>query len=138
MNIRSQAWSLDLILGVIIFLSLSVLFLTILFSSGEETALRNDADRIYSQFDSESTPSTNYGVFRGNSVSQEGLEALYNASYDEVRAELDISGDFCIVVVNEDTGGIKSIEGQEGNKSSFGDDRVEVSEGINCGEDLEE
>ncbi len=130
MNTKSQTWSLDLMLGVAIFLALAVIFVFLLFTQTDEFLLREDADKIYSQFDLRTNPD-GLGLFEGGSISREALEKLFiETQYDQIRNELGITGEFCIVLVDNTDGLIKI-----GDKYGFGSgEDIEISEGIFCGD----
>ncbi len=129
MNTKSQTWSMDLMIGIAIFLGLAVVFIFLLFTQTDEFRLREQADSIYSQFDIRTNPD-GFGIFDGGSVSREALKGLYvDSQYQDVKNELGIEGDFCIVVVDQ-TGGIMNIS----NNYGFGEgEKLEIAEGLYCG-----
>jgi hypothetical protein len=131
-NKKAQTWSVDLVLGVVIFLLVIVVIYSLIASRpARDNQLRDDADRIYSKLSNGSTGSDNVPkVLNGNSISKEDLAKLYGQNYDELKAELGIKGDFCIIVVTDQNGIINTTNGSSiGNKKD-----IVIGDKIYCGE----
>ncbi len=97
---KGQNWSLDLIIGIVIFvLILSIFYLLISKGSHSDVdAMKGNAGRIMNYFDAEKSE-TGYAILNGNTVNVTALEELYNSgNYDQIRSELGITGEFCIVL----------------------------------------
>ncbi len=114
-KIKGQTWSIDMSIGVVIFLLLLVLVYVLANPpSGSDTRLRVEADRVYSRIDSSSVPSEDRpGVIDGRDLNEEELDRLAQhyedpEGYTHIRSLLGIEGDFCLVIVDE-FGGIKNI-----------------------------
>lgn len=128
---RGQTWSLDLIIGVVLFLLILVVVYSLLAAKpNQENDLRTEADNIVTKIDSVNNPTqTLPKVIQGNSLSEDELKKLYGMSYDELKAELGITGEFCIMVV-DDFGSIIPIN----NSLSVGSgEDLEISDGVYCG-----
>ena len=99
-NRKSQAWSVDVILAVVIFMGSFFLYYALANSGpGSEVAgLKADANSVIRQVSSE-----------GNSlsiVSEQGINItkigeLKNMSYGELKSQLRVEGDFCIYIEDE-------------------------------------
>ncbi|PIN80838.1 hypothetical protein COV13_02955, partial [Candidatus Woesearchaeota archaeon CG10_big_fil_rev_8_21_14_0_10_32_9] len=100
---KGQAWSLDLIIGVVLFLLILVVVYSLLSSKPtQNNELRSDADKIFTKMDAINNPSQNLPkVVQGNSLSEDELIKLYGLSYDELKAEMGVTEEFCIVVVDD-------------------------------------
>ena len=131
MNTKSQSWSMDMIFGVVIFLTLAIVFLGFMLTSGSDFNLRSEADNIFARLDSDSG-FEELTVLEGNSISLIRLEILAQEDYTELKSLLGVNSDFCIVLVDSD-GGIINISSE---RTSIGnpDHRISISEGIMCGE----
>lgn len=104
---RAQTWSVDLIVGVVVFLLVVVVLFSILSTEqDEETMLRQEADRIYSTLDQRATPPQEPDQLTpfvaGHSISQNELEIIFKEDYDDIKQQIGIRGDFCIVLVDQD------------------------------------
>ncbi len=128
---KGQTWSLDLIIGVVLFLLLLVIVYSLLSTKPtQETVLRSDADKILTRLDSVNNPAEKLPkVISGNDISSEELAVLYSMSYDELKAEFGAKGEFCIVVVDD----FDSLV-QVNNSYSIGTGSdLLIGEGIYCG-----
>lgn len=101
---KGQSWSIDLIIGVIIFMLVVAIFYALLSSSDEEESidgLRNDADAVIAI--SEGTDARSLGLIDQNGVIDNAkLDELCDLPYDEVKNRLGIESDFCIFIEDED------------------------------------
>ena len=97
---KSQSWSIDIILAVIVFMGSFFLFYALLSEGPEEKAksLRNDASIVMKQVSSEGVP-LNF-LYR-QQVNASRMNELKNLSYDELKRMLRIEGDFCIYLEDE-------------------------------------
>ncbi|MGV8162726.1 MAG: hypothetical protein ACP5N2_05350 [Candidatus Nanoarchaeia archaeon] len=113
-NKRAQTWSIDLVLGVVIFLLVVIVIYSLIASRPvQESQLRDDADKIYSRLDTRSDKNDQVPkIIEGNSISYEELENLYAEDYDTLKAKLGITTDFCIIVVTDNNGIINMTSGQ--------------------------
>jgi len=128
---KGQAWSLDLIIGVVLFLLILVVVYSLLSSKPtQNNELRSDADKIFTKMDAINNPSQNLPkVVQGNSLSEDELVKLYGLSYDELKAELGVTDEFCIVVVDD----FDSIIEINSSYSVGSGEDLSIGEGIYCG-----
>jgi hypothetical protein len=131
-NKKAQTWSIDLVLGVVIFLLIVIIIYALIASRpARENQLRDDADRIYSKLDSKSN--TNDGVPKivdGNTISRTELEKLYAQDYETLKQKLGITSDFCILLVTDNNGIINTTNG-----SSIGKGQdILIGNSTYCGE----
>ena len=135
MNKRGQIWSMDMVIGVVIFLFLVTVFLSFLISTEpEEFDVRSQADSIFQRFDTSSGRQLIPPIFDGNRLNQQALEDLYGGNYLAIRRQMQITGEFCIVIVDQ-TGGLVPINTSDGEKYVFGGtnfENVRVADGIFC------
>lgn len=132
-NLKAQTWSIDIVIGVVLFLIILVVVYTLVATSSlGDLELRRDAENVYSKFDgSKGTHDGVPAIFSGNVISEEGIEDLLGEDYGSLKAALGIEGDFCIVITYTH-GGIHELHG---GKNSYGNpaDGVLISTGIFCG-----
>lgn len=128
---RGQTWSVDLVIGVVIFLLLVVVFYSLFaVDRGEYTVLREEADYALGALSQGSSTVTGVPkIIQGQRLNQTELQALYATDYATLKAQLGITSDFCIVVV-DDTGGLVQVGGKY--SQGTGSD-LELAEGIFCG-----
>ena len=97
---KSQSWSIDVTLGVIIFMAAFFVFYALL-SAGPNAKMGNlkeDATTVIRQVASEESP---LSIVVNNSLNANKLDELKNLSYDELKRRLRIEGDFCIYIEDE-------------------------------------
>jgi len=128
---KGQAWSLDLIIGVVLFLLILVVVYSLLSSKPtQNNELRSDADKIFTKMDAINNPSQNLPkVIQGNSLSEVELAKLYGLSYDELKAGMGVTGEFCIVVVDD----FDSIIEINNSYSVGSGEDLSIGDGIYCG-----
>ena len=104
---KSQSWSIDIILGVIIFMAAFFIFFALLNANPAAKAnnLQEEAAIVIKQVVAEGSP---LGVISNNEVDISKLNDLKNLSYDELKRRLRIEGDFCIYF-EDDKGNIVLI-----------------------------
>ena len=97
---KSQSWSVDVILAVILFMGSFFLFYGLLSEGPEEKAknLRNDASVVMKQVSSEGVP-VNF-LYR-QQVNASRMNELKNLSYGELKEMFRVEGDFCIYLEDE-------------------------------------
>lgn len=130
---KAQTWSIDLVLGVVIFLLVIVIVYSLIASTPPgETKLRDDADRTYIMLNAEEQKSSEVpNIIEGNSISEEELAELYAMNYQDLKQKLGITSDFCIVVVTDDNGIIRP---QNGNASIGTGEDIVMGNTIYCGD----
>lgn len=138
-NKTGQNWTIDLLVGVVIFLSVAIFFYTILQSNlSEETSFDQTSDELVEKLNAQNYPDDYNGTpvpIEGYSVKEDEMAELYNKNYDQVKEELGIRGDFCMIVV-DDQGSLVAFNQSGTEQYSFGrgDGDVVVGDGIRCGE----
>ncbi len=130
---KAQTYSMDLIIGSVIFLLLVIVFLALLLvNRAQETDLRAQADIIFANFDRDGVES-GVKIFEGNYLNQTKIEELFNSEYEIVKRDLGLQNDFCIVFVDS-SGGLISFDIEGTQKHSFGHDSIMITENLKCGE----
>ena len=113
---KSQSWSIDIILAVVLFMGAFFLFYSILSDDPAASAknLKNDASLVIRQVSSEGLP---VNILDRQQVNISKLNELKNLTYAELKSMLRVEGDFCIymeddkgyvVIVNNSYKGIGS------------------------------
>ncbi len=129
---KGQMWSVDVIIGIVIFVSVITLFYTTLSESGSDVRqnLAANADTVVTKF----TQDPNLKVVNDNTLNTSKLEKLSKMNYSELKRELNVQGEFCIYLQGED-GRLIPI----GNKSGIGKNKgttINISNGVKCGADV--
>ena len=113
---KAQSWSIDIALGVVVFIAAFFIFYFLLSPSPTSKAgsLKSDASSVIRQVASEEAAE---GIVDGEEINVSKLNELKNLSYDELRRRLRVEGDFCIyfedeqgniVIINDSYKGIGS------------------------------
>ncbi len=111
-NKKAQTWSVDLVLGVVIFLLIVVIIYSLIASNpSNKTELRDDADKIYLYLNENENSKDISNLINGSEISEDELIELYNMDYDELKAKLGITSDFCIVLIS-DNNAIVTVDGK--------------------------
>lgn len=118
-NIKSKAqqWSVDISLGIIVFLTAFLIFYTML-NINQNTKVRDlkaEASNVVTQLGSEES---SLSIVKDNQISTEKLNELKDIKYDELKRMLRTEGDFCIYLEDE-KGNLILISKTKG-KGSFG------------------
>jgi len=142
---KAQAWSVDLIIGVVVFLLLIVILYSLLANQPvKDTTLRQQADNVYARLDVKTT-SGDYGadptlpkIIVANSINNSAINKLYiyATGYDDLRQKLGINGDFCIVMVDDEGAIVPTYDSNGVPRFSQGNvnDNLYISDGIVCGQ----
>jgi hypothetical protein len=130
-NKKAQTWSVDLVLGVVIFLLIVVIIYSLIASGpSKESQLRDDADKIYLYLNENENNQDIPDLINGSAISEEELGKLYDESYDDLKQKLGITSDFCIIVVT-DNNALVNVNG----KSSIGNgEDVLIGPNTYCGD----
>lgn len=126
---KAQTWSMDLVVGTVIFLFLLATFYTLIIVEDEEQVVEQDAETVISQLDKQNPDSSSdvERVFDGTQLDEVSLNDLYNTSYSELKEDMGIRSDFCIVVtIDTPDGGEALLE--------FGESNAKY--GVGTGEDV--
>lgn len=92
---KAQSWSIDITLGVVVFIAAFFVFYAILSSNPNTKAsnLKEDASSVIRQLVSaDSLPR----IVDGNEINVSKLNELKNLSYEELKRSLRVEGDFCL------------------------------------------
>ncbi len=97
---KSQAWSFDIIIAVILFIGAFFAFYVILKQQTEEPVetLRDDAELIANELLSETSP---LNVIEDGKINEEKLQQLIG-NYPTLKSQVRIEGDFCIYLENQE------------------------------------
>jgi len=99
-SLKAQAWSLDIALGIVIFMGAFFIFYAMV-SESQNTkikALQGQALDVAKQVASQSS---SVGVINQNEINESKLDELKNLSYDELKRRLRVEGDVCIYIEDE-------------------------------------
>lgn len=97
---KAQSWSIDIIIGVIVFMAAFFIIYALINSDKSATteSLKEEALIVIKQV---ASGSSSLRVIDGNEINQSRLNELKNLSYVELKRQLRIDGDFCIYVEDE-------------------------------------
>ena len=97
---KAQAWSIDIVLGIIIFMAAFFLFYSIFNSNPNATAsnLKEQASIIIKQTTTEGSA---VAIVKNNEINVSKFNDLKNLSYDDLKRMLRVEGDFCIYLEDE-------------------------------------
>ena len=97
---NSQAWSLDVMLAVIIFIGTVFFFYAILDTTQGTKAeeLQDEASKVLTGISSEDS---GVGIMDGNKINTTKLEELLG-NYSSIKSKLKVENDFCIYFEDED------------------------------------
>lgn len=128
-NLKAQAWSMDIIIGVILFLIIIVIVYTLVATSPlGNLELRRDAENLNAKLDKTRNTDTDIPqLFSGKVILNESLEQLLQEDYNELKQKLGIKGDFCIVITHMNDG----IFNLSGDKVTYGNPNDNVKIGVN-------
>lgn len=123
---KSQAFSMDIMLAIVIFLGTIFVFYSILTGNNEAKTdeLTEEAAIVLDNIVSDDSE---VRITDGIIVNQTKLEELLGMDYSEIKKKIKIKNDFCIFLEDDD-GSIIYIQGQPG----IGSDKISIS-GIPCG-----
>ena len=121
---NSQALSIDIMLGIIVFIG-AIFFFYSVFSHDKEndiTALEDDASKIMKSVSSEEYE--DISVLTGSEIDMEKLQALLAESYPDMKNKLRVGSDFCIFIEDEE-GNVIYLSAAE---SGVGSSKISVSD----------
>ncbi|MBU0665735.1 MAG: hypothetical protein ABIC91_02135 [Nanoarchaeota archaeon] len=129
-NSRAQAWSMDLVMAVVVFMLLIAIFYSVLSrdkeSKAEDFSEKSDlvAERLFED--------TNIGLINNGELDGATFLQLAQEDYEELKAQYGITGEFCIFL--EDAQGNLIIVH---NVTGIGNSEFEISD-LPCGQDITE
>jgi len=135
LNKRAQVWSIDLFIAVVIFLlALGVFY----FFMSRDTAETQSKLKIESQLIATKLVGEEQGsIINGTTLDDQKLESVLNMEYDQLKQELNIKDDFCVVFKDQE--GRVLLIGEE-NLTGIGNNDAESliltldGENFTCGE----
>lgn len=126
-NTKSQAWSIEAMIAVVIFLGVIFLFFSFFNANsgtkGEE--LEEDAEKLIGDIYSENP---NVDLLDGNKINSTKAEDLLGMNYSDIKSQLNIRNDFCLYFEDEN-GNIIFINYTH---SGIGSSSINVSN-VSCG-----
>lgn len=109
---KAQAWSIDLIIGLLVFIMIIMIFYTLVGSKDESTIrdYSEKAELVASRLYEEGLVDADTGIFN-----DEKFLELASEDYDSLKERLGIVGEFCLFVeTNDDPPQIKFISSESG------------------------
>ena len=99
-NSKSQTWSIDITLAVIIFIGAFFIFYLLLYQNSNTKAsnLKDEALVIIKQI---SSGDSSMKIVNKNELNISKINELKNLSYEELKQRLRVEGDFCIYIEDE-------------------------------------
>lgn len=135
MTRRAQTWSVDLVIALVIFGFITVVVTSFsLLNQPEIEDLQFTAERVSVAMESP-TSSGCSAVLEGERLILENAECLFDGdqtTYESMRNELGVEGDFCIYFEDE-SGQIYQVETLSGSKTGWGSPELVVG-GTACGQ----
>lgn len=137
MNKKAQTWSFDLVIAVVLFVVVVGLFYSLIVinqeKSDEDLTMQNDI--LISKMDCGSDSSVDTCFIIDGEVDTDKLKVLFKESYNSIKKDLGVSGDFCIYL-RDLNGNIYPIAISDNEKMyGFGDDElILTSDEIRCGD----
>lgn len=139
---RGQTWSFDLIIAVILFIVVVAVFYAFLARDSSSTGAKEQQDfakSISTQLVCDATSSDNNCFIKDGAIDEANLISFADTSYDLLRKDLGVQGDFCVYMVLVDNDGIERIvpfRTNSRNLSGVGSGDFDLSDGVACGETI--
>lgn len=111
MSRRSQTLSLDLMIGIMIFIGIMIVFFGVMMfrTTGTDVSkLNREGEQIIKTLDSGIETS----FIEESQISEKDLQALLDKDYDEIKATIGVDDNFCIFL--EDNNQVVPIESKDG------------------------
>ena len=127
---RGQVWSVDVLLGVVIFISVILIFYVTI--NAKQKQGLTDLESEVADLRIELEQNHEVGFIVSDEVDENKLMAFSNNvtfDYDELKRKLGIKGEFCLYFEDAD-GNIILIAG---NKTSIGNPAINITPTIPCG-----
>ena len=120
---KSQAFSMDIMIAFVIFLGTIFIFYSIISNSGENKArdLQDDASKVMKVILSRDS---NYRLTDGSIVNLTKIEDLLELDYEDLKRQLRIESDFCIYFEDVDGNIIYLSE----DKTGIGSNKISISD----------
>ena len=139
MNGRGQSWSMDLIIGVVIFLLAIGVIYAVLTSKAKEdtTPLRLESEAVATKLTTtDAAQNKDILVAQNNQLDINKLNNLTQEDYEKLKKELGVTNDFCIYLLDE-KGNLVYLTTSSGNYTGIGpaDSKFNIS-GVPCGKKI--
>lgn len=125
---KGQAWSLDIALAVIIFMSTFFLLYAMTSQTENPEKLQIEAERISKEITSEQS---NLSLVKEGVVDETKILELINSNYNETKQNIRAGYEFCIYFEDEEGNLILLNVSETQNISGIGSEKINVS-GIPC------
>jgi hypothetical protein len=132
---KGQNWSMDLILGIVVFLLILAVFYILISkkSTVDINGLKSTGNKVLNALDSTKSDAS-YTFIDGNKINITKFENLYTSGdYELIRQDLGLTGNFCIVLEDENGRVVVVSSGAGGNIYGFGNESLNIS-GCLCGQ----
>lgn len=126
-----QSWSMDLVIGVVIFGFMSVIFYSLLMMQDKPSVdeLQQRAQVINQRLEQPVGPCG--PIVANQTITSAQLRCLYDQPYNIVKQQLGVDGEFCIYV-EDSKGNLYIINTTAGDRTGFGNPALIVG-GVECG-----
>jgi len=99
-NKKAQTWSVDVVLGLLIFVGAFFIFYAVL-NQNPNTKVKNLKEEASTVIKQVSSDSSQLRIVDGNEINLSRAGELKNLSYVELKNMLRIEGDFCVYIEDE-------------------------------------
>ncbi len=99
-NLKSQSWSIDIVIGIIVFMAAFLIAYSVINSnkSSKSDDLKGQGLDVIKEVASSGSLNR---IIDDNEINITRLNQLKNLSYDELKRQLRIEGDFCIYLEDD-------------------------------------
>ncbi len=135
MQKRGQSWSIELIISlsvfVVIIIGLFVSFSTQPTNPVQE--LQAQSQQFISRFFATDTSNQQvYSFIENNNVNDQKLAQLQATDYSEIKKELGLSDDFCIILVDSNNNIIPIVAANGSTYYAIGSGNIQLGNGVTC------
>ena len=130
---QGQSWSLDIILAFVIFVLIIGIFYTLLNTNrGVKTEhLQLEANTVANTLDASTGLNSTFSIMQKGTIDSQRLTLLYNTTYNTLKTQLGIQGDFCIYIVDQ-YGNLITVNTSKGELNGYGNGNLSIN-GVPCG-----
>ena len=105
-NKKGQTWSFDLIVAVVLFIIVIALFYTFLTKdqtdNSKVTSLESSSALITSNLNCNLNSNSNECIIKKNKLDETKVNELASKTYNQIKKDFGIQGDFCIYLLSKD------------------------------------
>ncbi|MBN1275654.1 hypothetical protein JXA12_05180 [Candidatus Woesearchaeota archaeon] len=132
---NAQTWSIDLIVGVIIFMLIIAVFYAFLTSKNEPKLKDVQDDNQAASAKVTNVDVGSLGIVNNGRINMSKYDELCKEPYEEVKAMLGIESDFCIYLEDQYGNIIPCTDGDGHKRAGIGNGQdINVSEDYSCGD----